>query len=276
MAYKDILVHLDQSSQSDTRLKIAIDMAREHKAHLAGLYIKPDPYIPPIYDLDQMPAEYLDHQERSATATAAEVEAKFIKAVTAASIEYEWRCATGLATDVLCIHAKYCDLLILGQRSDDGNGAFGDMPDGIILSVGCPVLVIPHATNVVTVGTRVMVGWDASAQAARAVNDALPLISGAEKVDIVAVNPNGAGNHGDVPCADISLHLARHGINAEAQSLTVTDIGVADMLLSRAADKGVDLIVMGAYGHSRWRELVLGGVTAHMLEHMTMPVLMAH
>jgi nucleotide-binding universal stress UspA family protein len=274
--YKDILVHLDQSAESDKRLTIAVGLSLEHEAHLTGLYVKPKPYIPPIHDLGQLPPEYLKQQEQSANTGAAEVEVKFLKAVKAAGIEYEWRCDSGLAGDRIPTHARYCDLLILGQKNPEDGNAFGDFPDSIILTVGCPVLIVPYATNIESVGSRVMVGWDASAQAARAVNDALPLISRADQVKILAVNPSGTGDHGDMPCADISLHLARHGVTAEAQSLSVTDIGVADMLLSRAADEGVDLFVMGAYGHSRWREMVLGGVTAHMLKHMTMPVLMAH
>jgi nucleotide-binding universal stress UspA family protein len=94
----------------------------------------------------------------------------------------------------------------------------------------------------------------------------------------MAVNPNKADEdaHGDLPSADICLHLARHGVKADAQQVTAGDLDIGELLLSRAADEGIDLVVMGAYGHARWREVVLGGVTRHMLAEMTVPVLMSH
>ena len=280
MKYKDILVHVDSSEQSVARLEIAAKIAKQHEAHLTGLYVVPNLYIPPLQDMAQLPPEYIEQQTEAAEEEAKKAELSFYEVVKTAGVAHEWRKDEGVPVDVIRLHSRYCDLLILGQRNPNSTDYLGDIPDGVILSVGRPVLIIPYSTKVKNIGERVMVGWDSSAQSARAIHDAIPLMSEAKKVDIIAVNPStGAGGsegHGDPPCADISLHLARHGINAEAQSITVSDIGIADILLSRAADKGVDLFVMGAYGHSRWRELVLGGVTAHMLDHMTMPVLMAH
>jgi nucleotide-binding universal stress UspA family protein len=280
MAYKDILVHIDSSEQSHARLEMAAQIAIQQKAHLTGLYVLPNLYVPAFQDMAQLPPEYIEQQTEIAEENAKKAELDFNDVVTKAGIAHEWRKDEGVPVDVIRLHSKYSDLIILGQRNPNNTESFGDLPDGVILSVGRPVLIVPYATNVTNIGERVMVGWDASAQSARAVHDAIPFMSEAKKVDIIAVNPNKrsgfSDGHGDTPCADISLHLARHGINVEAQSITVDDIGIADILLSRAADKGVDLFVMGAYGHSRWRELVLGGVTAHMLDHMTMPVLMAH
>ena len=276
MQYKDILVHVDSTKQSQARLEIAVQIAAQHDAHLTGLFVVPNLYIPPLQDMAQLPPEYIEQQTELADEEAKKAELNFYEIVKKTDVAHEWRKTEGIPVDVIRLHSRYCDLLILGQRNPDAANQFGDLPDGVVLTVGRPVLIIPYSTNIRSIGSRVMVGWDASAQAARAVHDAIPLISDAEQVDIIAINPNSGDEHGDTPCADISLHLARHGINAEAQSIPVNDIGIADILLSRAADKGVDLFVMGAYGHSRWRELVLGGVTAHMLDHMTMPVLMAH
>jgi nucleotide-binding universal stress UspA family protein len=149
----------------------------------------------------------------------------------------------------------------------------------VILGVGRPVLVIPHSGEFPVIGERVLVAWDASRLATRAVNDALPLLESAREVVVMAVNPRteeGERGHGEIPSADICLHLARHGVRAEAQHLYADDLGVGPLLLSRAIDEGIDLIVCGAYGHARWREIVLGGVTRHLLEHMTIPVLMSH
>jgi nucleotide-binding universal stress UspA family protein len=123
----------------------------------------------------------------------------------------------------------------------------------------------------------VLVAWNASREATRAVNDALPLLEKAGRVTILAVNPRGGiGGHGDVPAADIALHLARHGVRAEAAHTVATDIPDGEALLSYAADIGADMMVSGGYGHSRARELVFGGVTRTLLHEMTIPVFLSH
>jgi nucleotide-binding universal stress UspA family protein len=137
------------------------------------------------------------------------------------------------------------------------------------------VLVVPRYGTFDTVGERVLVAWNGSREATRAVHDALPILKLATKVTVLSIDPE--RDTGDrIPSADIALHLARHGVAAEGTSTVGLDISVGDLLLSRAADLGADLIVMGAYGHSRMRELVLGGATRHILQHMTVPVLMSH
>ena len=122
-----------------------------------------------------------------------------------------------------------------------------------------------------------LVAWNASREAARAVNDALPILQRAATVVILAVNPHGGPRgHGEAPGADIALHLARHGVKAEAEWFQAEDLAVGEALLSRAADLSVDLVVMGAYGRTRVRELILGGATRAMLQAMTTPVFMSH
>jgi len=274
MAIKDILVHVDASEGRNASMEAAIRLAQAHDAHLTGLYVLYPPFFP-MYGPEQIPTEFFEKQLEADRQRAGEAETHFNQAADHAGIAHEWRCVEGPVSEAIADHAHSCDLVVLAQRDPDSQRN-DDMPDGAILTVGRPVLIIPYAGHADRIGKRVMVAWDASAQAARAVHDALPLLADAEEVDVVAINANGSNRAGEIPCADISRHLARHGVPAEAQSLTVRDVGIADMLLSRAADRGIDLFVMGAYGHSRWRELVLGGVTAHMLEHMTMPVLMTH
>jgi nucleotide-binding universal stress UspA family protein len=198
-----------------------------------------------------------------------------------AAVNGEGRCVEGVASSVVGLHGRYADIVIVGQRDPSaGEGAYDrTMPDDVILDVGRPVLVIPHGGEFPVIGERVLVAWNASRPATRAVNDALPLLERAKEVIVVAVNPRtgeGERGHGEIPSADICLHLARHGIKAEAQSQYAKDLDVGPVLLSRAIDEGIDLIVCGAYGHARWREIVLGGVTRHLLEHMTVPVLMSH
>jgi nucleotide-binding universal stress UspA family protein len=137
--------------------------------------------------------------------------------------------------------------------------------------------VVPYIGIKTAPGKHAIVAWNGSREAARAVNDALPILRGADQVEVMCANPDrGELGDADLPGADLCLHLARHGVKAEAQTLVASDLEIGDLLLSRAADHGADLIVMGAYGHARWREVVLGGVTRQLLEQMTVPVLMSH
>lgn len=276
MPYKEILVHVDNTSHNAARLNLALDLAEKSSAHLVGLYVIPE-LVLPVTDMGMIPPDFVEMQDAELKSDAATAEAAFSKIAGTTGVSVEWRAEQGLAVDVVGKHARYSDLLILGQQDPEEPGDLGDLPDRLILSVGRPVLVVPYAASKYEIGNRVLVAWDSSAYASRAVHDALPFLEGADVVNVLAINPkSGSNGHGEIACADICLHLARHGVNAEAQSIASDDIGVADMLLSRASDEGVDLFVMGAYGHSRMRELVLGGVTKHMLNHMTVPVLMAH
>lgn len=269
---RDILVHMDGTEQNKVRVEAAAQLAQWYDAHLTGLFVLADPFIP-IYDAAQLPPEFYEEQETLDRQQAEAAENMFRGIAGPTGVSTEWRVDQGTKADVVARHAHYCDLVIAGQRNPE-QPAGGDVPDGLLLSIGRPILILPYVSQSADIGKRIMVAWNASPQATRAVHDAIPFMSQAGHVDVIAVNPD--GSHGEIPCADISLHLARHGIKCEAQSITVNDIGVADMLLSRAADQSADMIVMGAYGHARWREWVFGGVTAHMLGHMTIPVLMAH
>ena len=178
----------------------------------------------------------------------------------------------------MAVQARYFDLTIVGQGDPDDDLFFGDreMPDRLILTSGRPVLIIPFIGTKDAIGKNVLVAWDAGQQASRAVHNALPILQEADKVTVLVVNPKGGvDGTGDLPGADIAEHLSRHGVNAEADHVK-TDIDPGDMLLSRAADKSIDLLVMGTYGHARWTEMILGGITKHMLKNMTLPVLTSH
>jgi nucleotide-binding universal stress UspA family protein len=278
MALKDILVHIDNGSRCKERLESAINLALSHDAHLIGLYVLSYPHIPG-YIRSQISADALKMQAEGAVAAAKDAEALFNEMVERNGVRAEWRCVEGDLLPVLSLHARYADAAVVGQRDPEGIESSDEpgMPDQLVLSIGRPVLVIPHVGQYPRIGERIMVAWDASRLSTRAVNDALPFMEGAKKVVVMAVNPKGGEEgHGEIPSADICLHLARHGINAEAQHIYADDMSVGDMLLSRCADEGIDLLVTGAYGHARWRELVLGGVTRHLLNHMTLPVLMSH
>lgn len=275
---RDILVHLDATEQGAGRLALAAELARRHEAHLTGLYVVDAP-LPVIGVGDGggvALAELMDRIRAEALAAATPVEAAFRDRLRRDGLAGEWRLVEGAAPALVPLHARYVDLAVLGQEDPAGSTATG-VVEAALFASGRPVLVVPYAGRFESVGRRVLIGWNASREAARAVNDALPLIAAAETATVLAVNPRlGLDGHGEEPGADIARHLARHGVTVRVEHTVAPDLGDADVLLNRAAELAADLLVVGAYGHSRLREMILGGVTRTLLGHMTVPVLMAH
>jgi nucleotide-binding universal stress UspA family protein len=281
MPLRDILVHLDVSEQARTRLALAATLARRHEAHLAGLFVV-DILVPMIAAGDggsgAALATLLDGMRRDAQAEATAVETAFRERLRRDGIAGEWRLLAGPAPDLIALHARYADLVVLGQEDPEGSRTgTGTIIEAALFTSGRPVLVVPYAGRFETAGRRVLIGWNASREAARAVHDALPLIAGADSVTVLAVNPRlGLDGHGEEPGTAIARHLARHGLAVQTEHTAAPELGAGDILLNRAAELAADLLVVGAYGHSRLRETILGGVTRTLLDHMTLPVLMAH
>ncbi|MBD0272298.1 MAG: universal stress protein [Acetobacteraceae bacterium] len=264
------------------RLRLAAELARRHDAHLTGLYLV-DTMLPIMVPGDPSGgaavAELLARGQEDALAAAAKAEAAFRERLRLDGLAGEWRQVEGSAPAQVALHARYADLVVVGQDDRDSGR---DWPANAVLeqalfSSGRPVLAVPYAGRFESVGRRVLVGWNASREAARAVNDALPLIAEAESTTVLAVNPKrGPHGHGEEPGADIALHLARHGLKVSVEHAAAADVSAGDLLLNRAAELSADLLVVGAYGHSRLWELVLGGVTRTLLRQMTVPVLLSH
>ena len=280
MAYKDILVVLDDMPECEARVDVALGLARTHDAHLIGLMVI-EPVPIPTYAMSQFPPEVMEARRRMEEEARARVRAKFERRAGASGVPYEWHTTDGDAVKAVSLFGRHADLAVIGQENPD-RGAFGasaDLAESVVLASGRPVLIVPYVGTYSNAGRRVMVAWDASREAARAVADALPLLQAAESVVTLSANP-GSGprpdRHGDLPGADIARHLARHGVNVEVHRIEARDVAVADMLLNRIADESIDLLVMGAYGHARVREIWLGGVTRDVLRHMTVPVLVSH
>ncbi|HXP75142.1 MAG TPA: universal stress protein [Stellaceae bacterium] len=284
MGFKDILVTLAGATASEPGIGFAAELARDHGAHLVGLSIlEPldlSAYFAPgsgfmAVDVIQ---EIEEKHRATAQAAASKIEAAFRAACSRAGISHEWRLAEGDPAEVGILHAHYADLAITGQI-DPGKpppGGWARLPEQLALASGRPALIVPYAGRFDTVGRRVLLAWSRTRESARALNDSLPILERASHVTVLSINPRRGEESSDLPGADIALHLARHGVKAEAASTVADDIDVGNTLLSRAADLGADLIVMGCYGHSRMRELILGGATREILRHMTVPVLMAH
>ncbi|KAA5605682.1 universal stress protein [Roseospira marina] len=279
MALKDILVHLDSSQHCRARVEAAASLATRHGARLTGLFVRTTPHVPQFV-MSQLGPEVTRAQRRYAEEASAKAKATFEAVLGGFEIASEYRDPEGELLDTLVLHARYADLVILGQydRRDDNMADEREAADQVIMDSGRPVLVIPYAGQHPRIGDKVLVAWNASREATRAISDALPILQTAREVDVLAINPhhNGVNGHGDIPGADICGHLARHGVKAVAEHVVAHDVDVGNLLLSRASDSGADLIVMGAYGRSRLRELVLGGATWHILHHMTVPILMGH
>lgn len=281
MALRDILVHVETGERAAVRLLLACELAAAHGAHLTGVHVidlpPPDVFAGyPTVFMDLGNADDMVERMRRVRLEEAEgLRARFEAAVTAAGVRGEFRVAEGESEAVLALHGRYADLLVVGQP-DPGAERLGIDP-GALMAAGRPLLVVPFAGAFASLGKTVLVGWNATAEAARAVNDALPLLERAERVVVLSINPrHGIGGDGDLPAADIVLHLARHGVKAEAAHTVARDIGEGDVLLSYAADIGADLLVCGMYGHSRLREFTFGGATRSLVAEMTLPTFMVH
>ncbi len=274
MSYKTILVHVDNGKRCQARLDVAIQMTRRCDAHLVGLNALTAMRLP-AYAAAEAGAVLIEAQQRAFTEQSQRAKAAFDRA-TAGLSKIEWRATSADAVDAVSLHARYADLVVLSQpHAGDDGGVEEDFAERVVLACGRPVLMVPYADSYKSFGQRVLLAWNATRESTRALTDAIPMLRDAKEVKVIAINPDDA-DHGAVPAADISLFLARHGVRAEAVTDYGDDIDVGNELLSRAADYNSDLIVMGAYGHSRMRELIMGGATRTIITSMTVPVLLSH
>ncbi|MCA3304218.1 MAG: universal stress protein [Roseomonas sp.] len=275
----DILVHVDASPRAQMRLDVAAALARQHGAHLTALQVI-DVAVPVMAMADgggggAVIAELMEQMRQSALVAGVKLKAAFETALAREGIMGEWRQVEGTTPEILALQGRYADLLVMGQDDPESDNA--DLLETVLFDSGRPVLAIPFAGSFKTIGKRVLVGWNASREATRALHDALPLIAKAETATVFLANPKrGLGAHGEEPGADIARHLARHGLKVEVAKAIADDVPDSALLLNHASDIGADLLVMGAYGHSRLREFILGGVTRSLLREMTVPVLLSH
>ncbi|MFZ1101460.1 MAG: universal stress protein [Hyphomicrobiaceae bacterium] len=278
MPYKTILVHLNDKRRAEALLEPAVRLASRHNAHLIGMHaysMIPAPPIPIPYGgkvLGSMVAA-----ERQETE---EIAATFARMTANQPFVAEWRAVKVPHVDLAPIvmdHGRAADLIIAGQTDPEWElSPLMDFPERLALESGRPVLVVPYVGRYSEIGRNVVVAWKPGREAARATFDALPLLLGAEKVHILEIKERGDERPALAPDTSIAAALARHGIKSSVHTSAPRDIGVGDEILSRLADLSADLLVMGAYGHSRMRELVFGGVTRSISRHMTVPTLFSH
>jgi nucleotide-binding universal stress UspA family protein len=287
MSYKTIIVQVDHDRRADVRIEIAARLAQQHDAHLIGLHAT-TPVRIPNYVRSELVADVIAHEREQRRAVDKELAARFDQIATRVGVSRrEWRLSELDPADALTLHARYADLVVLGQHDPDEEGAAfdGDTAELVALQSGRPTLIVPYAGQFDTIGKRILLAWNASREATRAMTDALPLLQSADHVTVLSVNARAGsrgsgihrtGAHGELPGADCALYLARHGVQVDVSHDPGVDIDIGNYLLSRATDLEADLLVMGAWGHARLRELMLGGVTRTLMQHMTVPILLSH
>lgn len=275
MNLTSILVYVDNTKRSERSLAAAAKLAREHDAHLIGLTVRP-PVAIPTYASVHVPQEVFEMYEKDLDEQMSAAKAQFDHAVELAGWQArsEWATARGDIGVAMCTEGRAVDLIVMGQENEaDDPMQYRGVPDYVILESGRPVLLVPYIGRFENFGKRVVVGWNGSRESARALKDALPFLNKASEVEIICVNPPAEE---ELFGADAARFLAQHGINARVSREIAKDITPEDVLLNSVADSEADLLVLGAYGHSRIRELILGGVSNHILSRMTTTVLMSH
>ena len=265
MDLSDILVCLDASDAGASRLKLALHLARQHGAFLTAAYVL-EPVGKSVFGQADPTMDHADLAEE-----------RFHDTLRLNGLRGDWRLIDAPDTAEVTEMAKSVDLAILGQYSPHDHNGTGFRPDQVATACGRPLLIVPYVGGFTSVGDNVLIAWDGTREATRALNDALPLIEAAKAatvMTVVAREREFGPAHADLQ--RVISHLGHHGVAARAEETIRGSLSISDLLLSRAADLGADMIVAGAYHHSPLREALIGGVSRDLLRHMTVPVLMSH
>jgi nucleotide-binding universal stress UspA family protein len=289
MALKNVLVQLDNHRNYQTRLRIALSLAQQQKGRVLALYCFEMPEMPHMsYAMAEAyyptasdaARETYERQRDGAFDDANQFESAFRAAARHAGLRARWETWPEKPKDLvghMTARAHYADIAIVGQ-ADPQHPLFGtlaNLPEKLMLGSGRPAIIVPYTDRRETIGQRILIAWNETREAARAVADAMPLLERAEKVTVLTVALERDDRFHE-PGHHLAQQLVQHGVRAEVSKLTGSDSEAGDLILSRADDLGCDLLVMGGYGHSRTRELILGGATRGILQTMTLPVLMSH
>ena len=286
MSFKTILVHINDERRLPGLLRAATTIAEDQHAHVIGLSVIPPIIIPATADIAIAIPTIIEAHRDAYRLGEARMKAAFDKATqkvaAPGSFTAEWRSldAYHLASAVQMIMplARAADLIIASQADPNWEHSLMlDFPDMFATDSGRPVLVIPNAPRADFATKRVLVGWNGRREATRAVFDAIPLLKQAEEVKVLWIDPqDDTDTAGDLPAADLCAALARHGVKCEETASVSPKQSAGETLMFEATKFGWDMLVMGCYGHSRMREFILGGASRHVLQNMTIPVLMAH
>jgi nucleotide-binding universal stress UspA family protein len=280
MALKNIGVFVDATPEGEKRIDYAATLAHQCGAHLAGIHVvsavRPEHRANYYVIGEKAIRASLAWQKASDEAATTDVRRQFEAISAKRDLSAEFRVIRrGGSDEDLILSSLHSDLVVIGQRElQEMPGYLA--PERLLLASGAPILVVPSGWKSEPIGKNILVGWNASREARRAVADALPFLVEAASVTLLVVDSDKrARRHGEEPGADIALYLARHGAQVEVAQVSSRGSPVADIILSYAADHGADLIVIGAYSHARSIEMVFGGVTRTLLKQAPIPVLMS-
>lgn len=280
MSYKSILVQFSNIAHAERVLETAVGLAKRQKAFLIGLYVVP-PIVMPSPVVAEAWTVLFDVERKRQIENGEKIQKMFKKACKSARLKSEWHSAEAStsAADVVIKHSFCVDIVVMIQADPDSEDSSlqSDLVERVMLESGRPVMIVPYAGHFKSVGENVLIAWQPSREAARATFGTLPLLRDAKQVKILTINAKTKNDEEESAGANqLAEALKRHGIKVDVSQTTSGRLSVSDELLSRASDYGADLIVMGGYGHSRFREVVFGGVTREILQTMTVPVLMSH
>jgi nucleotide-binding universal stress UspA family protein len=279
MSYKTILVHVDDAKNATARIELAAQLAISEGGHLIGTALTGVSRF--LYEAVAVApnnpgmAPYLDILRQRAGDALTKFD-EIAGRVGVGSIEK--RLTDDDPAGGISLQARYCDLVVLGQFDREATSVnnYAEVPEYVVMNSGTPTLIVPYAGSFENIGERVLIAWNASMEAIRAVRNALPLLRRAKIVEVAIFNPASRPDaFGAEPGADIALYLSRHGVKVDVMQ-EKTDANAGEALLSLATNLNSSLLVMGCYGTSRFREILLGGATRTVLESMTIPVLMSH
>jgi nucleotide-binding universal stress UspA family protein len=274
---KRVLVHVDRDRAAEARVEVAINLALKFGGQVTGVYVA-RPILPPAIVMGALPPAFLADEAELNERDAAAARRHYLDHVVRHGLNAGWHYIREGSVEGFRRISRYMDLTIVGQpKPEVPEELLAIRPEEVALVSGRPVLVVPYIGGSSSPGKRIVIAWDESREAARAVGDALPILMQASSVWIVSVGAKGSSATAEPGAGEtLARFLADHAIVAKAETLYPDECSEGDVLLSRIADFGADLLVMGCYGHTRLRELVLGGMTREILQHMTVPVLMSH
>ena len=269
MSYQSICVGLLRGDERNKdALDAAIRLAADRDAHLTGMLLIP-PLNIPVYAAIPLPDDVMSNYYEDADKEAKGLGKVFEDGCRAGGVaSFEWQGSAQNIVQSLQDVAPVTDMFVLSQH---GGGDYSWLIGEASLALGVPIMAIPEAGKFETIGKTVLLAWTPKRECARAVRDAMPLLQAANRVIVFRGNADDDGR--DV---ELGAHLARHGVNAEIKHVVAKEVSIGDAILNTVTDEGCDMVVMGAYGHSRVRELAFGGVTRNVLEHMTVPTLLSH
>lgn len=282
MAYRTVLVSLTNMETTQALLDVAMKISDKEKTHIIGLHIIPAIDIPAVLEPVGIPESVYEDHKIACDKRATEIRIVFDETLKREGFNGEWLCSRSETTEVahkIIEHARCSDVVVVSKKPKDGKDTnHVNLPEYLLMEAGRPVLVVPHDAEIrSSVGQYPLVAWNGSKEAARAVFDAIPLLTGSQEVYSLWVNPEvHTGENRDVVSSEIATTLARYDIPVKTLQAESHGRGIGETILDKARDRGADLIVMGGYGRSRFREYVFGGATREILKDMSVPVLLSH